>query len=263
LPTATYVSQFEFANALAQSWANPQAGDGEKIEKALRRAIELNPSFPDAYEMLAWKLGQNDASLDEAMRMADKALDLAPGRESYVFRKATLLANKQDFSGARSLLAQIIRGGSDETVRANAQRELARVDEFERRKAAFEANRASSTSGAGAGGSVAEAVGRQRPALRPMQPGENRVFGKLTAIQCAATGVVVVVRTPEGATVRAHATKFNQIDLITYRDDLRGGVQCGARAAADPVLLTLIPDTNSTSFGTAVAVEFMPLDYTP
>jgi hypothetical protein len=265
LPTATYVSQFEFANALAQSWANPAPGDGEKIEKALRRAIELNPSFPDAYEMLAWKLGQNEASLDEALRLVDKALDLAPGREAYVFRKATLLANKQDFTGARSLLTQIIRGGSDETVRANAQRELAQVDDFERRKAAFEANRTSGTPGGGTGGSVVETAGRQRtmPAVRPMQPGENRVFGTLSAIQCAATGVVVVVRTPDGATLRARATKFNQIDLITYREDLRGDVQCGARATADPVLLTFTPDANSANSGKAVAVEFVPLDYTP
>jgi tetratricopeptide (TPR) repeat protein len=265
LPTATYVSQFEFANGLAQSWANPQPGDGEKIEKALRRAIELNPSFPDAYEMLAWKLGQNEAGVDEALRLVDKALDLAPGREAYVFRKATLLANKQDFTGARSLLTQIIRGGSDETVRANAQRELAQVDDFERRKAAFETNRTSGTPAGGAGGSVVETVGRQRTmlALRPMQAGENRVFGRLAAIQCAATGVVVVVRTPEGATLRAHAAKFNQIDLITYREDLRGGVQCGARPTADPVLLTFTPDANSTNSGKAVAVEFMPPDYTP
>ena len=265
LPTATYVSQFEFANALAQSWGNPRPGDGEKIEKALRRAIEVNPSFPDAYEMLAWKLGQNEASLDEAMRMVDKSLDLAPGREAYIFRKATLLANKQDLPAARRLLAQIIRGGSDETVRANAQRELAQVDDFERRKATFEANRTSTTP-AGAGGSVVETAGRQRivPALRPMQPGENRVFGRLTAIQCAANGgVVVVVRTPEGASLQAHAAKFNQIDLITYRDDLRGDVRCGARPAADPVMLTFTPDPNSTSSGKAVAVEFMPLDYTP
>jgi len=265
LPTATYVTQFEFANALAQSWANPAPGDGEKIEKALRRAIELNPSFPDAYEMLAWKLGQNEPSLDEAMRLVNKALDLAPGREAYVYRKAVLLANKQDFTAARSLLTQIIRGGSDETVRANAQRELAQVDDFERRKAAFEANRTASAPGGGTASSVVEPAGQQRivPALRPIQPGENRVFGKLTAIQCAATGVVVVVRTPDGATLRAHATKFSQIDLITYRNDLRGDVQCGARAAADPVLLTFTPDADSTNSGTAVAVEFVPLDYTP
>ena len=265
LPTATYVTQFEFANALAQSWANPAPGDGGKIEKALRRAIELNPSFPDAYEMLAWKLGQNEPSLDEAMRLVNKALDLAPGREAYVYRKAVLLANKQDFTAARSLLTQIIRGGSDETVRANAQRELAQVDDFERRKAAFEANRTASAPGGGTASSVVEPAGQQRivPALRPIQPGENRVFGKLTAIQCAATGVVVVVRTPDGATLRAHATKFSQIDLITYRNDLRGDVQCGARAAADPVLLTFTPDADSTNSGTAVAVEFVPLDYTP
>jgi hypothetical protein len=199
------------------------------------------------------------------MRLVNKALDLAPGREAYVYRKAVLLANKQDFTAARSLLTQIIRGGSDETVRANAQRELAQVDDFERRKAAFEANRTATAPGGGTASSVVEPAGQQRivPALRPIQPGENRVFGKLTAIQCAATGVVVVVRTPDGATLRAHATKFSQIDLITYRNDLRGDVQCGARAAADPVLLTFTPDADSTNSGTAVAVEFVPLDYTP
>ena len=197
--------------------------------------------------------------------MVDKALDLAPGREAYVFRKATLLANKQDFAAARSLLMQITRIGRDETVRANAQRQLAQVDDFERRKAASEANRTSGMPGAGTGGSGVETAGRQRVVLtlRPTQPGENRVFGTLTAIQCAATGVVVVVRTPDGATLRAHAAKFNQIDLITYRDDLRGDVQCGARATADPVLLTFTPDAASTNSGKAVAVEFVPLDYTP
>jgi tetratricopeptide (TPR) repeat protein len=265
LPTATYVSQFEYANLLAQSWANPAPGDGEKMEKALRRSIELNPSYPDAYEMLAWKLGQQQAGLDEALGMVGKALDLAPGREAYVFRKATLLANKQDFAGARALLTQLIRGGNDETVRANAQRELAQVNDFERRKAEYEANRASGATGSGTASSTVETPGRQqvRPSLRPMKPGENRVFGKLTAIQCAATAVVVIVKTPEGVTLRAHAAKFNEIDLVTYRDDLRGGVQCGARAAAEPVLLTFIPDAGSSSGGTAVAVEFVPLDYKP
>jgi tetratricopeptide (TPR) repeat protein len=264
LPGATYVSHFELANALAQWWANPAAGDGEKIDTSLRRAIELNPSSPDAYEMLAWKLGQNQATLDDAMRMVDKALELTPGRDAYVFRKATLLANKQDFPAARTLLVQIIRGGSDETVRGNAQRELARLEDFERQKAALDANRTSSVPEGGAGGSVVDtAGGRIRLVLRPLQPGERRIFGALTSIQCGATGVVVVVRTAEGTTLRAHAAKFNEIDLITYRDDLRGAVECGARPAADPVLLTVTPNANSADAGKAVAVEFVPLDYRP
>jgi hypothetical protein len=196
--------------------------------------------------------------------MVDKALDLAPGRDAYVFRKATLLANKQDFAGARALLTQIIRGGKDETVRADAERQLAQVDDFERRQAAYEANRAAGASGTG-GTTSGVQPGQPRiiPALRPMKPGENRVFGRLTAIQCTGTAVVVVVKTPDGAILRAHAQKFNQIDLITYREDLRGGVQCGAQASAEPVLLTFMADAGSTNAGTAVAVEFVPLDYTP
>ena len=220
LPTATYVTQFEFANALAQSWANPAPGDGEKIEKALRRAIELNPSFPDAYEMLAWKLrqrgepGRGDAVGEQGARprAGPRGLRLpkggAAGQQAGLHGRAQPAHadhprwHRRDRAGERA--AGACAGGRLRTAKGSV-RGQSHCDRARRRHRQL--SRRDSRPAA------------DRPALRPMQPGEKRVFGKLTAIQCAATGVMVVVRTPDGATLRAHATKFdpNRLDYVPQR----------------------------------------------
>jgi hypothetical protein len=191
---------------------------------------------------------------------------LSPGREDYVVVAARLLAQKQDFARARAMLDLLLRSAGDATVRAEAQQLLASVADFERRKAALEANladRASSTSAQPGAASRSFSAPRVVPTLRTMEPGESRMFGKLTAVECSGEAITLVVRTLEGVGLRAHARKFKEVALVSFRDDLRGAVQCGPRNPADPVLLTFRPDANSTSEGTAVAVEFVPLDYTP
>jgi tetratricopeptide (TPR) repeat protein len=266
-PSATYVSYYEYAFALAQSWANPAPGDGEKIENALRRAIDLNPSFPDAYALLAWRLSQKDDGADEGLKLIAKAIELAPGREEYVVRAASLLANKQEFARARALLEQVLKSGSDEDARRDAQQILGNITEFERRKAAYESSRPAPTSSGGPSAGSAppnSASGTPRfiPVLRTMKPGESRMFGKLTAIECAH-GLVIVIRTADGVVLRVRATRFDQIEFISYREDLRGQVQCGTRASADPVLVTFVPDAGDGTAGRVVAVEFVPVDFSP
>jgi tetratricopeptide (TPR) repeat protein len=271
-PSARSASEYEYAFALAKGSAGGQ-DDAPKIEKALRRSIELNPSFADAYALLAWQRGQSDG-LDEAFQLIGKAITLAPGREQYVLTAANLLARKQDFARARLLLEQIVRNASDEVVRSDARQTLARIADIEQSKAAWDASRAGRGAAAAAEGPTGDPAHGQPGArssapastfvldLRAVKPGESRMFGTLVSIQCRG-GIVLVARTDGGASVRVHAAKFDDIDFVSYRDDLRGQVQCGPRAPADRVLLTFKPDPNSTTSGTAVAVEFVPLDYTP
>ena len=273
-PSANSASEYEYAFALAKGSAGAGGDDAPKIEKALRRSIELNPSFADAYALLAWQRGQSDDGLDEAFQLVGKAITLAPGREQYVLTAANLLARKQDFARARVLLEQIVRNASDEVVRSDAQQTLARIADIERSKAAWEASRAGRGAAAAAEGPTGDPAHGQPGArssasastlildLRALKPGESRMFGTLVSIQCRG-GIVLVARTDGGASVRVHASKFDDIDFVSYRDDLRGQVQCGPRTPADRVLLTFKPDPNSTTSGTAVAVEFVPLDYTP
>jgi hypothetical protein len=83
---------------------------------------------------------------------------------------------------------------------------------------------------------------------------------RLTTIECGPKGIVLVARV-DAETVRARATKFDEIEFITYRQTTEGRVECGPRHSPDPVLLTLRLDPGTRTRGVAVAVEFVPDDY--
>ena len=66
----------------------------------------------------------------------------------------------------------------------------------------------------------------------------------------------------DGKPFRIHAERFEAIDFITYREDLRGSVGCGRRAQEDIVVMTYRPGGNDIA-GEAVAVEFPPANFVP
>ena len=99
------------------------------------------------------------------------------------------------------------------------------------------------------------------PVFREPKPGEERVAGWLTAIECAKTGIVLVARV-DGKPFRVHAERFETIDFITYREDRRGSVGCGRRSSEDMVVLTYRPGGTGVA-GEAVAVEFPPANFVP
>jgi len=99
------------------------------------------------------------------------------------------------------------------------------------------------------------------PVFREPKPGEERVSGWLTAIECGQKGVVLVARV-DGKPLRVHADRFESIDFITYRDDLSGSINCGRRSPEDVVVLTFRPGGSGVA-GEAVAVEFPPANFVP
>ena len=274
-PNATYFCHYAYAEAMIevpQMAGGDPAGAGKPnpaIEKALRRAIELNPEFADSYGMLAWQLQATGGDLNEAQQLIVKALALSPGRPQYALTLAGILSRKEDYARSLAVLEQIIAYGSDERVREDARQMRAHINDFLKRKAEWEANRTGrddsqappssanqSSVGSGSGG-------RLVLDLRKLGPGESRVAGTLVAIECPPRGPIALVVRVDGASMRAHAAKFDDIDFISYRDDLKGQVRCGPRTPADRVLLTIRPDANSTNSGGAVAVEFVPDNYKP
>ena len=82
-------------------------------------------------------------------------------------------------------------------------------------------------------------------------------------IECAPTAVVLHLDV-DGTVVTVRARRFEDIDFISYRDDLRGNLSCGRRAALDAVTATFRSDPSVVPHvGTAVAVEFVPKGYVP
>jgi hypothetical protein len=100
--------------------------------------------------------------------------------------------------------------------------------------------------------------------LRKVRPGEERILGALTRVDCAAQIVRFTVEAP-GRKVVVSATSFADIELTAFLDDKDFAVACGDHTPADKVFLTWRADTKwgAGSVGTAVAVEFVPRNYVP
>ncbi len=277
-PSATYLCHYYYALTLANARrAGAALTDAEsgRIEPELRRAIALNPDYPDSHAQLAWQLGQSDVTRAEAGAEMEKAMALAPGREEYTLGLASILANAQDYERSRSLLSPLASHAADASVRRQASELLASILEFEKRRAAWEASRAGRAPAPGPPSAdttsednlPTESPATRRgqafqPLLRHLNPGESRMPGTLTAIDCGPNGIVLVVNV-NGSPVRVSAPAFDAVDFISYRTDLKGQIQCGPRKPADQVLLTFrpVPAASGGMAGTAVAVEFVPAGF--
>ncbi len=252
-PDAPWAVHWDYALLQIQARLSDQpAVDDAAIEAALRRVIAANPSFGDAYGQLAWLRAQSPANLEEAAALVRKALAFVPGNEEYQLLLATILVNQQEFPAAHQVLDRLARGATTPAVRETANSMLATVRRYEAQPARPSADSPSATS---------TREPRVMPVFREPKPGEERVAGWLTAIECGKNGIVLVARV-DGKPFRIHAERFEAIDFITYREDLRGSVGCGRRAQEDIVVMTYRPGGNDIA-GEAVAVEFPPANFVP
>ena len=110
---------------------------------------------------------------------------------------------------------------------------------------------------------AARGQGQLIPDLRAPQNGEERHFGYLVAIECQPSAVIVHLDI-QGQALTVRAARFDAIDFISYRDDLRGALGCGRRTALDGVVATFRRETTAAPHaGTVVAVEFVPRGFMP
>jgi hypothetical protein len=95
------------------------------------------------------------------------------------------------------------------------------------------------------------------PSFRVVQAGEQRMEGILERIDCAAGGTATFGLSEAGNPGPLRA-RLSEVDFITYRDDLTGGVKCGAMPPQMRVYITWRAVGQPGSDRTVVAVEFLP-----
>ena len=99
------------------------------------------------------------------------------------------------------------------------------------------------------------------PTFRSVGQGEERQYATLERIECAADRVVLHFRVGD-APMHARARRLGDVEFISYRDDLKGSVGCGAREPPDVVYATLRGSADP-AVKEVVAVEFLPKGYSP
>jgi tetratricopeptide (TPR) repeat protein len=262
-PGATWLTHYTYGRVLVQARSGAGSADDDEVARAFVRSIELRPDFADGYAQLAWARSGSTTRLDEAAAAARKATELAPGKDEYALLLAQILANRQEFVAARPILVRLAGSAADAGVKGSARDLLAYID---RVQTPAEGLARATPPSAVAGGVDASGTGPLPagyvPVFREVKAGEQRKAGRLTRIDCTSAGLTFTVAVKDTVLAFA-AARFEDVEFLTYREDLAGQVQCGARTPPDLVLVTYRPSQESGKVaGSMVAVEFPPLGYT-
>ncbi|HXG53979.1 MAG TPA: hypothetical protein VNJ03_01250 [Vicinamibacterales bacterium] len=242
-----WLAQYYTAAGLAHLVAGSTRPDVPSIDaarSALGVVMRARPDLAHAHALTAYVADPEDAIASVA-----RARALAPGRPDYAYLEARLHSNAGEFAAARGLLAPLLTAAYSEEVRNRARTLMTEVAAEEARVKP--------------GGDVR--VGGLTPghtyfAYRTLRSGENRLEGTLDRIECARSGSVTLHVRDASTMRRFSADGLAEIEWLTYGDDRRDPVRCGARTPADLVYVTWRPLTPATKgvTGQVVALEFLP-----
>ncbi len=93
------------------TYAQMSMGQGidNELESSLRSAIELNPRFAEAFDLLASLLAQKRENLDEAYKLSQRAIELEPGSLRFRLNLATVLMAMDRNADAESSLRDTLK----------------------------------------------------------------------------------------------------------------------------------------------------------
>lgn len=239
-----------------------------KMRTALRKAITLNPSFTESYELLAYVNLVTGEQLDDAIALLKTALKYQPGNQRYALRIAEILVRQDKFADAAATAQQIASTTDDPETKNRAERLLSsanRSKEFADQQAADRKRYENQPSG----GEIIYVddpdanVRSINEALRKTEPGEKRVIGSIQKIDCRARPLVYTVKTPtETFTLTTH--DFDSLALNAFTPEANK-IQVGCDEDLSSVTAVITYRPNSTVKGTArgelVAIEFVRSDF--
>jgi tetratricopeptide (TPR) repeat protein len=286
-----YMVHFNYAFALSREGMNERnmvsgytTEITDEMRAELKRAIELSPTFPESYHLLAFINLVKNEQIDESITLLKRGMALSPGRGEFSFMLAQLYMRKQDFKGARQILEPLAHGsGADQLMHANAQSLLNSMTRMEEQMARFKERQNEMNDGSGDAqsprlrqrGDPASAASQKEDAteetlsqadfelpIRKPVAGEEQVIGILLRIDCDSKGATFVVKVGEQL-LKLHAPNFDGIQFTTYTPDVSGEIRCGPRKQTNKVVVTyrMAKDARAKFNGDLVALEFVPKDF--
>lgn len=220
---------------------------------SLGRVVVARPDLPNAQVLFAMASDKVDADPKAAVDALTKAHVAVPARDDYAITLAYALIRTGAFADARSVLGSVIArphlsGARDLAVKAMEQ--VAAAEQIAKTRAAAAAAATALDTPSSKPGETPE----PQPVFRTVNPGEQRVEGRLQRIECSRKRIEFVVDVGDRV-AHFQAARMDQVEFISYRTDLQGSVACGARTPPDAVYVTWRPGELD---GTAIAIEFVP-----
>lgn len=270
LAPADATIQAAYGRALTRRADRGLADEDELYRKArtvLARALEIEPDNVSTLVTLAEVEMGSGANTARAVQLMQRVVQAAPSREEYRLVMAQAMAVNGDYKGATAYLNTLATRTVRSDVRDAARKAIVRVADAEaaaRRLAASADARRNAPPPPDAPRETAE-QGGFIPTLRAVEPGESRVLGTFSTVDCLRGAIVLQVDAVSGP-VRLAIKGFDEVEFLSYRQDSPTSIACGVQKPAYRVLATFrtgtaLAGTNTTN--RAVAIELLPDGYTP
>lgn len=203
-----------FYTAVLRQQTEPTSMGSEEFIKDLRRAVELNPQYADAYHLLGLGL-MRDGNFKEAEQNIRHAMELSPRNDMYRLNLAVVLVNQQKIGEGKAMLTGLAQS-TQPMVAQQATHMLATLSKFESEPvpqveaesepAVAEASSPVSSSKV----EDTEVVEVQKTDKRPML----FLKGKIIAVDCSTSPAAVLTIASAGRTYRLHVADRNSVVLI-------------------------------------------------
>ena len=267
------------------------AANATKMRDLLKRAIELNPSFTESYELLAFLNIVRNERIDEGLTAMTRALQYQPGNQRYALRIAELYMRQDKFNDASALAGRIAKTTDEPEIKKQAENLLeqlrVRSEIMAQNAESRKRYEAAVAAGAKDGGMqpylikrgsdgrepTPEELKRQSQEfeirainreLRKPETAETRLLGKLSKIECKA-GQVMYTVTTEKETFGLASKDFQALNFASFvMDTANAEIGCDAKLDAINAVLTYrarpTPGKGSVR-GELVSVEFVPAHF--
>jgi tetratricopeptide (TPR) repeat protein len=268
LGSQNYLDYFYFATF------SRYGGDAESadIEKGLSEAIRLNPGFAPAYDRLAMEYMTRGDRLDEAYKLAVKAIELDPSNFSYRMDAVTVLSAMGNFADAEKVLNALAKMTVNPEQEAEVGRRLAEMKQMQTvgRPAGTVKYVQPGTAPAGEPGGVVDVapagnqgqvveVAKETPPKHPTEPAtgpKHSMEGVIGGVTCSYPYVIEFRVEGAGKTVTVYSNDYSNLDVTAAGSTgLEGGVDPCRDFAGRTAWVEYRESSDKTVDGQVTAVE--------
>lgn len=275
-----FYAQFGYAYCLSREGMSEfgfiivySAAAAEKMRASLRKAIELNPSYAESYQLYAFINYVQNQNIDEGLEMIEKAIKIAPGNQWYQIRKAELLLKKNNFSEARGIARKIIKTAGDDELKLYSINTYNLINNWESQlDSAKKLDKEYVNPAVTEKPLSEEEILRLNQialresldqALRKPHPNEKRILGFLLKTDCGSDNVVFSVK-KEGRVFQLSGKSFTDVIFVSFTADKAGKqIGCNLSKIEQFAVFTFLPNKLNSSdiLGEIVSIEFVPENF--
>jgi hypothetical protein len=245
-----------------------------KMRESLRRAIEINPEYPESYRMLAFVLMIGNEDLNEAIALLKKGMAYQPGNQQYELLMAQIYLRQEKFAEAKSIVDRLAKTAEDEQMRSSAEQIANTIAQYNEAKKNSEMviavegaprlnkpvfiKRDSLTDEQFAKMERDREIRNLNNVIEKLKDGEKRVVGSIEKISCVKEGVLFDVAA-DGGKIALTSRDFQSLDLTILHEGTNDvSVGCDADIKNELIVITYKPDGNKN---TLTALNFVPADF--